>query len=549
MVNITYGIISAPDGTVAGSILISPNGTDMIVTWGEGQTAAYNPGDMAWIMTCTALVWIMIPGLGYLYSGLTRRKNALHMLILTLASLAVTSIQWFFWGYSLAFSKTGGLVIGNLRNIGFRNVLQDPVLATNNKLPEIIYAMYECMFAGLVPAIALGAACERGRVWPFLVLTFVWTTLVFDFLACMIWSPTGWAFKLGVLDYAGGGPVEIASGTAGLVISYYLGPRRGYGTERLLFKPHNVSHVVLGTAFLWMGWLGFNGGSTFAANLRAGMSLMTTNTAGSAGGLTWMALDYRLERKWSVVGFCTGAIAGLVAITPAAGFVGVPASVLIGVAAAALSNFATELKVFLRCDDVMDIFACHALSGVVGLFLTGIFAQASVANNDGYLVIPGGWLDGNWIQLAKQIAWIAVVIAWTGVFTYISMFLVDHLPGVGPFRCSELGEIVGVDEEQCGEFAYDYAFINRDLEGNCEPHHLNGDLLNEKDPISAAEKLSSNANGNGSGSGIGPGSHDDGSEVVNGQHLQHDAVHQPGSTGVRGGHAEPGSTARVEESG
>lgn len=178
------------------------------------------------------------------------------------------------------------------------------------------------MFAALVPAIALGAACERARVWPFLVLTFAWSTLVFDPIACWIWAPNGWAFKWGVLDYAGGGPVEIASGISGTVISYYLGPRHGYGTERLLFKPHNVSHVVLGTILLWVGWLGFNGGSTFAANLRAGMSIATTNTAASVAGLTWMFMDWRIERKWSVVGFCTGAIAGLVAITPAAGFVG-----------------------------------------------------------------------------------------------------------------------------------------------------------------------------------------------------------------------------------
>lgn len=164
-----------------------------------------------------------------------------------------------------------------MRNFGFIDVLQDPVLAANNKIPEIVYATYEMMFASLVPAIAIGAACERGRVWPFLVLVFCWDTLVFNFLAAWVWNPNGWAFKWGVLDYAGGGPVEIASGITGTVISYYLGPRRGYGTERLLFKPHNVSHIVLGTAFLWFGWLGFNGGSTFDANLRAAMVSVKTS--------------------------------------------------------------------------------------------------------------------------------------------------------------------------------------------------------------------------------------------------------------------------------
>lgn len=321
-------------------------------------------------------------------------------------------------------------------------------------------------------AIAIGAACERARVWPFILFTFIWTTLVYDVIAHWIWAPQGWAYTWGVLDYAGGGPVEVCSGITGLVISYYLGKRRGYGTERLLFKPHNVSHIVLGTAFLWFGWLGFNGGSCFTASLRAGMSIATTNTAASVAALTWMLLDYRLERKWSVVGFCTGAIAGLVAITPAAGFVGVPASALIGFLSAVVSNFATGVKVYMRCDDAMDVFAVHALAGYVGLFLTGIFAQASVANNDGILVIPGGWLDQHYYQLAQQIAWIFATTAWTGGVTFAIMFVLDHTPGIGPFRASETAEIIGVDEEQLGEFAYDFAYYNRDLEGNCSPSDI-----------------------------------------------------------------------------
>lgn len=471
MVNITYGLLDAPGGTQTGSRIISGFGTDMIVSYGSNQIAAFSPGDMAWIMTCTALVFLMIPGLGYLYSGLARRKNALHMLLMTFMALTVVSLQWVMFGYSITFSSTGGSFIGNLRNGGFRNTLEMPVTSANNKLPEIIYAMYEMMFANLVPAIAIGAACERARVWPFLVFTLVWTTFVYDFVAHWVWSSTGWAYTWGVLDYAGGGPVEIVSGITGTVISYYLGKRHGYGTDRLLFKPHNVSHIVLGTALLWFGWLGFNGGSTFAANLRAGMSLATTNTAASMGAITWMVMDYRFERKWSVVGFCTGAIAGLVAITPAAGFIGVPAAFLVGFLAAFISNLSTKLKALAHCDDVMDVFAVHAIAGIVGLLLTGIFAQKSVANNDGYLMIDGGWLDGHFIQLPKQIAWCAVCVAWTGGITYAIMFILDHIPGIGPFRATEEAEIIGVDEEQCGEFAYDFAYFNRDLEGNYDPEH------------------------------------------------------------------------------
>jgi Amt family ammonium transporter len=413
----------------------------------------------------------MIPGLGYLYSGLARRKNALHMLLMTFMALTVVSIQWVLFGYSITFSSTGGNFIGNLRNAVFRNTLGDPVTGANNKIPEIVYAIYEMMFANLVPAIAIGAACERARVWPFLVFTLVWTTFCYDFVAHAIWSSTGWAYTWGVLDYAGGGPVEIVSGVTGTVISYYLGKRKGYGTDALLFKPHNVSHIVLGTAFLWFGWFGFNGGSTFAANLRAGMSIATTNTAASTAAITWMVMDYRFERKWSVVGFCTGAIAGLVAITPAAGFIGVPASILVGFMAALVSNLCTKLKVYAHCDDVMDIYAVHAVAGIVGLMLTGVFAQASVANNDGYLEIPGGWLDGNFIQVPKQMAWCAFAVCWTAATTYAIMFIIDHIPGIGPFRCSETAEVIGVDEEQLGEWCYDYAYFNRDLEGNYDPEH------------------------------------------------------------------------------
>jgi Amt family ammonium transporter len=465
MVNITYGVLPQSGSP------IDTQGTDMIVVSSSGSLVAYNPGDLAWIMTCTALVFLMIPGLGYLYSGLARRKNALHMLLMTFMALTVVSVQWICFGYSITFSSTGGNFIGNLKNAGFIGVLGDPVSSANNKIPEIVYAMYELEFACLVPAIAIGAACERARVWPFLVFTLVWTTFCYDIVAHAIWSSTGWAYTFGVLDYAGGGPVEIVSGVTGTVISYYLGKRKGYGTDALVFKPHNVSHVVLGTALLWFGWLGFNGGSTFAANLRAGMALATTNTAASTAAITWMALDYRLERKWSVVGFCTGAIAGLVAITPAAGYIGVPASFLVGFLSALISNLCTKLKVYAQCDDVMDVFAVHAVAGIVGLLLTGIFTQASVANNDGYLQIPGGWLDGNFIQLPYQIAWCAFCVGWTAATTYAIMFIIDHTPGIGPFRASEMAEIIGVDEEQLGEYVADYAYFNRDLEGNYDPEH------------------------------------------------------------------------------
>lgn len=287
------------------------------------------------------------------------------------------------------------------------------------------------MFAALVPSIAIGAAAERGRIGPAILFLFAWSTIVYAPVARTIWSPHGLAFQYGVLDYAGGGPVEIASGVTGLVYSLYLGKRRGFGTERLAFKPHNVSNIILGTVLLWVGWLGFNGGSTFAANLKAALAIVNTNLAGSVGGMTWMLMDYRLDHRWSAVGFCTGAIVGLVAITPAAGFVGAPASVFIGIFAAAVSNLLTSLKGWFKFDDALDIYACHGVAGIVGLVLTGVFAQASVAYNDGFTVIPGGWIDHNYGQVGIQLAYVCCVWVYVFVVSYLLMLIIDHIPVSG----------------------------------------------------------------------------------------------------------------------
>ncbi|WVW83852.1 hypothetical protein I302_105874 [Kwoniella bestiolae CBS 10118] len=463
MVNLTYGaLMSSPDGTYT----FEPLGTDILATL-QGETAAFDPGDIAWVLTSAALIVFMMPGLGYLYSGLARRKNALSMLFLSLVSLGIVSFQWFFIGYSLVFSESGGSFFGDGRNVGFRQVLERPVPETNGKLPEIVFATYQLMFACLVPAVLLGAAAERSRILPAMIFIFCWTTLVYDMLAHWIWSSNGWAYKWD----AGGVPVEIASGTAGLAYSYFIGKRRGYGTERVAFKPSNVGHVVLGTVFLWVGWLGFNGGSCFAASLKAAMAVFVTNLAGAVGGIVWLIMDFRLERKWSMVGFCTGAIAGLVAITPAAGFVGAPAGALIGLVSAAVSNLSTRLKVTMRVDDPMDIFAVHALAGVVGVLMTGLFAQSSVAANDGFSEIDGGWLDHNWIQFAKQIVWALVGLGWTFVVTYAIMFVINLIPGCH-FRSTEEAEIVGMDEVELGEFVADYAFHHRDLEGLFDNNEL-----------------------------------------------------------------------------
>ncbi|KAI0635026.1 ammonium transporter [Trametes polyzona] len=467
MVNITYD--------PSGSIQWFDSDTDTLWT--------YNPGDMAWVLASTALVWLMVPGVGFFYSGLLRRKNALSMIWASMMTIAVVSFQWFFWGFSLAFSETGSAYIGDLKYFGLKGVLAQPSIGST-RIPSLIYCVFQLMFAAITPMLAIGAIAERGKLGPIMVFVFIWSTIVYDPIACWTWNTNGWSAKLGGLDFAGGTPVHISSGTAALAISIYLGKRRGYGTERLAYKPHNTTYVVLGTVFLWFGWFGFNGGSALMANLRAVQACIVTNLAASVGGLTWMLWDYRLERKWSAVGFCSGAIAGLVAITPASGYVGSrtlisfvsyariltpvfppAASVLFGFMAGTLCNFATQLKFIFGYDDCLDIFASHAIGGVIGNVLTGLFAQKSVAGFDGITDIPGGWLDHHYIQLGYQVADSVAGMSYSFVVTTLILWIMHFIPGLR-LRASEEAEILGIDDAEMGEFAYDYVGIDLGASGH-----------------------------------------------------------------------------------
>jgi len=293
---------------------------------------------------------------------------------------------------------------------------------------------------------------------------FIWTTIVYNPIAYWTWNPHGWANKAGGLDFAGGTPVHIASGTAGLAISMYLGKRDGWGEKELVFPPHNSSHVVLGTAFLWFGWFGFNGGSALAGTMRAAMACTVTNVRSFYSGIAylWMFWDWRVEKKWSVVGFCSGAVAGLVAITPGAGYVGPPAAVLFGFMAGTLCNFATQLKFLFYYDDALDIFASHTIGGILGNILTGFFAQSSIAALDGER-IPGGFIDHHYVQLAHQIADSVAGLAYSFVVTYIILKAIDSIPGL-QLRASGRAERLGIDYVEMGEFAYDYVSLDSGLE-------------------------------------------------------------------------------------
>ncbi|CAB4488976.1 ammonium transporter 2 [Rhizophagus irregularis] len=409
----------------------------------------YFPGDIAWVLVSTGLVWLMIPGVGFFYSGMARSKNALSLILLCVLCGAVVTVQWFIIGYSLTFSTNGNGFIGNVDHAFFRNLKGNPSFASQ-RIPDILYAVYQGMFASVTPALAIGAAAERARVVPLLIFVFVWTTLVYDVIASWSWSEKGWYAQLGGLDFAGGTPVHITSGAAALAYCIKLGKRHGHGTDE--FKPHNVANVILGTTMLWFGWFGFNGGSANAANIRAIMALTSSNLAASVGGITWMLIDYRLERKLSALGFCSGAVAGLVCVTPGSGYINVPSAIAFGIVGGTSCNFAVKLKHLLDFDDALDVFAVHGVGGICGNILTGIFAQKEVAALGGQ-VIQGGWLDGHWVQILYQLADSCAGLAYSFCVTYMILFIMDKIPGLH-LRVDIEAEEQGIDDTELGELAY-----------------------------------------------------------------------------------------------
>ncbi|GAA5892257.1 hypothetical protein JCM6882_003623 [Rhodosporidiobolus microsporus] len=464
----------------------TPDGS-YVAVW---DANAGEDGVAAWIMTSAVLVMIMAAGVGFLYSGLLRRKNALSMLFLSLAVYSLITVEWFFWGYSLAFSGTSGY-IGDLQHFGLIGVLDAPSVG-NTKIPALLFCFYQSMFAALTPVIAVGGVAERARMLPILVVSFIWATAVYNPIACWTWNSTGWGFTHGVLDFAGGGPVHMSSGTASLIWSLYLGRRRGYGTSKLAYRPHSVSHVILGTVLLWFGWFGFNGGSTAAMNLRSVQAAIATNIAAAFGGITWLLMDFFYTRKYSAVSLCSGILAGLVGVTPAAGFIGSPAALAIGFLAAVAGNYATGLKVLLKIDDACDGFALHGVTGFVGAILTALFADSRVTGFDGYTE-ASGWINHNYEQLGWQLASAVTVIAYTAVVTYIILFVVDHIPGL-KLRATEEAEIIGIDEAECGEVSYDFVSLRRELEdGHVEsgaglsrsPSHLSNEKSGHHVPATA----------------------------------------------------------------
>ncbi len=408
------------------------------------MTGEINAADVAWILMSAALVMLMTPALGFFYGGLVRRKNVLATIMHSFFMLALISVQWVLWGYSLAFGPDLGGIIGSLQWIGLNGVGLEPSPDYASSVPHLAFMIYQGMFAVITPALITGAFAERKRFKAFAIFSLLWATLVYDPVAHWVWGVDGWLGRLGAMDFAGGTVVHITSGMSALVAAIFLGRRLGFGREPM--KPHDVTMTLLGAGLLWFGWFGFNAGSALSSGALAVNAFVVTNTAAAMAALTWMTLSWIHQHQPSVLGSAAGAVAGLVAITPAAGFVGVPASLLIGLGAGFLCYWAVQLKEKWGIDDSLDVWGVHGVGGVWGALATGIFASTAI-NPDG----ANGLLFGNPGQLLVQLIAVVIVSLYSMGVTWVILKALDKTIGL---RVGEEEELSGLDVTQHGEVAY-----------------------------------------------------------------------------------------------
>ncbi|MFN2154199.1 MAG: ammonium transporter [Anaerolineae bacterium] len=402
-----------------------------------------NAGDTAWVLISSALVLVMTPALAFFYGGMVRRKNVLSTLNLSFIMIALISVQWVLYGYSLAFGTDIGGLIGGLNFAGLAGVGAAPGSYAPT-VPHLAFAAFQMMFAIITPALITGAFVERVRFKTFLVFSLLWATLVYDPVCHWVWGSGGILGRIGALDFAGGTVVHITAGFSALAFALAIGPRKGFGAAS--FEPSSIPYSVLGAGLLWMGWFGFNGGSALAADGLAVNAVVTTNSAAAAAGLVWMILSW-VDNKPSVLGIVTGAVVGLVAITPGAGYVTPLASLLIGGVAAAISYYAIKfIKGRNIVDESLDVFACHGLGGLWGALATGLFATTSV-NAAG----ADGLFYGNPTQLLIQLGAAAAGIVFAFVLTYGMAKVLGRTMGL---RVAPHEEEVGLDISEHGERAY-----------------------------------------------------------------------------------------------
>ncbi|MDD5409098.1 MAG: ammonium transporter [Candidatus Omnitrophica bacterium] len=403
-----------------------------------------NAGDTAWVLMSSALVLLMTPALAFFYGGMVRRKNVLSVLMQCFIIVCVLSIQWVVIGYSLSFAPSKGFW-GGLQWLGLNGVGLEPYADYAGTIPHQAFMVFQMMFAIITPALIIGAFAERMKFSAFLVFTLLWATFVYDPLCHWVWGMGGWLRNIGALDFAGGTVVHINAGIAALVTAIVLGKRSNL--DKNVPTPHNMPFVVLGTALLWFGWFGFNAGSALAANGLAVNAFVVTNTAAAAAGLSWALIEWLRNGKPTIFGVCSGAVAGLVAITPAAGFVSVIPAIIIGMLVSVFCFIAvTVIKPLFGYDDSLDAFGVHCVGGIWGALATGLFASRLV-NSAG----ADGLFFGNPKQFLVQLAAVGVTIVYTSVVTLIIYKLVDLFIGV---RVDEKSEAMGLDLTQHHERAY-----------------------------------------------------------------------------------------------
>ena len=405
-------------------------------------------GDIAWVLTSSALVFIMVPGLAFFYGGLVRGKSVIATMMQSFTAIALVGVVWLLWGYSLAFGPDVGRgFIGNLDYIGMRGVSAVAAGPYSDTIPHQAFMIFQGMFAIITPALIAGAFAERMKFSAFVVFIVAWSTIVYAPLAHWVWGAGGWLGLAGwgALDFAGGSVVHISSGVAALAAALVFGRRIGHGSASL--APHNVPYVVLGAALLWFGWFGFNGGSALASGASAVSAFVVTQAAAAMAAVTWVSIDWLRNGKPSVVGAATGAIAGLATITPASGFVGVMPAFVIGLAAGALCYGAVELKNRLRLDDSLDVWAIHGVGGTIGMLAAGIFVGV------GFMDISALTLEGTdrGEQIIRQLGAIGAASGWSFVLTLAILFALKWTIGL---RVSEEEEEQGLDLSQHAEEAY-----------------------------------------------------------------------------------------------
>src|SRR5512136_782020 len=408
----------------------------LLVLTSTASAQEINAADNAWVLISAALVLLMIPGVGFFYGGMVRKKNAISTIIFSFAIMGIISLQWMLLGYTLAFGSDVMGLIGDLENLGLNGVGLEA--KEGLAIPVLTFMIFQSMFAVITVSLITGSFVERIKFSSFLVFCLAWATLVYDPIAHWVWGG-GWLAQLGAIDFAGGIVVHISAGVSALAIAWVIGARKGFGTDPM--EPHNIPTTVMGAALLWFGWFGFNAGSALAANGIAANAFVTTNTAAAAAATTWMLLSWR-QRAPSALGIVTGAVAGLAAITPAAGYVTPLAAIPIGVVAAIAGYYAIILiRGSGRVDDSLDVLACHGIGSTWGVLATGIFASIGAT----------GLMAGNYHQVLVQLMAIGVTWGYSFAVTYGLARLIDAVMGL---RVRDEEEAVGLDISQHGEGAY-----------------------------------------------------------------------------------------------